>query len=157
MAIRSHRSRASRAQSPRPCLTLRTLFRRGEPCFFAFDLLWNEGKDYRRDALVDRRQELRRLLARVSPPFSLRYADHIEGDGLALFERVCELDLEGVVAKNRRAPYVTEREQSTWFKIRNRAYSQVVGREELFERDRHSEPVPGWHVCDLACVRAEAG
>jgi len=28
------------------------LFRRGESCFFAFDLPWNAGKDYRLDALV---------------------------------------------------------------------------------------------------------
>ena len=125
------------------------------PCFFAVDLLWNAGKDLRRDALVDRKHELRRLLARVSPPFPLRYTDHIEGAGVALFERVCKLDLEGMVAKNRHAPYVTEREQSTWYKIRNREYSQMVGREELFERDRHKEPVPGWHACAVACAELE--
>ncbi len=73
-----------------------------------------------------------------------------------MLERVCELDLEGVVAKNRHAPYVTERDQSTWFKIRNREYSQMVGREELFERDRHSESVAGWHACVLACVSVES-
>jgi hypothetical protein len=72
-----------------------------------------------------------------------------------LFERVCELDLEGIVAKHKYGPYVVEREQSTWFKIRNRSYSQMVGREELFERERHSEPVPGWHSCDLACARLD--
>jgi len=71
--------------------------------------------------------------------------------GLRYF-RVCELDLEGIVAKNKFGGYVTEREHSTWFKIRNRAYSQMAGREELFERDRHSEPVAGWHSCDLACA-----
>ena len=47
--------------------------------------------------------------------------------------------------------YVTEREQSTWYKILNRGYSQKDGREELFERERHHEPVAGWHVCALAC------
>jgi hypothetical protein len=50
-------------------------------------------------------------------------------------------------------PYVTE--QSTWFKIRNRTYSQMVGREELFERERHSEPVTGWHSCVVACAKLE--
>ena len=49
-----------------------------------------------------------------------------------LFERVCELDLEGIVAKHKHAPYVTEREESTWFKILNRGYSQKAGREEVF-------------------------
>ena len=71
---------------------------------------------------------------------------------MALFEQVCARDLEGIVAKHKSAPYVTEREQSTWFKILNREYSQKDGREELFERERHSEPVAGWHACDLACA-----
>src|SRR5215472_14992615 len=115
------------------------LFHRSEPCFFAFDLLWN-GKDHRRDALTDRKQELRRLLAKISPPFPARYADHIDGSGTELFERVCKMDLEGIVAKQKHAPYVSEGEQSTWFKIRNPNYSQIVGREELCERERHREP-----------------
>ena len=65
---------------------------------------------------------------------------------MALFQRVCELDLEGIVAKQKSAPYVTEREHSTWFKILNRGiFAEGHGREELFERERHSEPVAGWH------------
>ncbi len=127
------------------------LFRRGNPpCFFAFDLLTCDGRDLRTERLMDRKQELRRLLAR-SPTDSLRYTEYIDGCGMALFQRVSELDLEGIVAKQKFGPYVTEREQSTWFKILNREYSQKDGREELFERERHSEPVPGWHVCVLAC------
>jgi ATP-dependent DNA ligase len=79
----------------------------------------------------------------------MRYADHVEQYGTALFERVCKLDLEGIVAKHSLAPYTTER--TTWFKIKNRKYSQMEGREELFERERHHEPVAGWHSCELAC------
>jgi ATP-dependent DNA ligase len=88
----------------------------------------------------------RRLRAKSSPPFPLRYADHIAGSGTTLFLRVCELDLEGIVANHKVAPYVTERGHSTWFKVPKRSYSQKEGREELFERDRHREPVPGWHA-----------
>ena len=71
--------------------------------------------------------------------------------GTVLFKRVCKLDLEGVVAKHSFGPYITERERTTRFKIRKPKYSQMEGREKLFERERHSEPVPGWHSCDLAC------
>ena len=127
------------------------LFRRGNPpCFFAFDLLTCDGKDLRTERLLDRKQELRRLLTR-SPDSPLKYTEYIDGCGTVLFQRVCELDLEGIVAKQRFGPYVTDREHSTWFKILNRGYSQMQGREELFERDRHSEPVPGWHSCAVAC------
>src|SRR6266702_2765265 len=115
------------------------MFHRGNPpCFFAFDLLIY-GKDLRTERLLDRKQELRRLLAKTSPPLPLRYAEHVERSGTALFQRVCELGLEGIVAKQKFGPYVTERERSTWFKIRNRGYSQMVGREELFDRERHQE------------------
>ena len=73
-----------------------------------------------------------------------------DGSGMALFQRVCDLDLEGIVAKQKFGPYVAERDDSTWFKIRNRQYSQMQGREELFDRERHREPVPGWHSCVIA-------
>jgi hypothetical protein len=67
----------------------------------------------------------------------------------------CELDLEGIVAKHKSAPHESEREKSSWFKISNPHYSQWAGREELFERERHEEPTPGWHTCDLACAGVE--
>jgi len=89
------------------------LFRRGNlPCFFAFDLLTCDGKDLRTERLLDRKQELRRLLAKTSPPFPLRYAEHVDGSGTVLFQRICELDLEGIVAKHKIGSYVTERSES---------------------------------------------
>lgn len=114
----------------------------------AFDLLYSAGKDLRPDRLIDRKHELRRIIGAGLPP--LIYADHIDRSGTALFEQVCALDLEGIVAKQQHSPY--DPEQTTWFKIRNRNYSQMVGREELFERDRHREPVAGWHSCALAAA-----
>ena len=66
-----------------------------------------------------------------------------------------KMELEGIVAKHSAGPYVTDRERSTWFKIRNRSYSQMAGREELFERERHNEPAPGWHCCELACAELD--
>ena len=128
------------------------LFHRCEPCFFAFDLLMADGKDVRSERLTDRKQELRRLLAGMIMS-RFRYADHIEREGIALFKRVCDMDLEGVVAKHAFGPYNAE---TTWFKIKNRHYSQMQGREELFEPERHREPVAGWHSCDLACEAEHA-
>ena len=80
------------------------LFHRAEPCFYAFDLLMCDGKDLRSERLTDRKQELRRLMSKV-PASRLRYADHVEQHGTALFQRVCEMDLEGIVAKHSLAPY----------------------------------------------------
>jgi bifunctional non-homologous end joining protein LigD len=128
------------------------LFRRGQPSFVAFDLLWEAGKLLTRDALLDRKLTLKRFLAHLRSDSGVIYADHVAHSGEALFERARKLDLEGIVAKDKSGPYVSRPEETTWFKIRNRNYSQLVGRADLFERDRHREPVPGWHTCALACV-----
>src|SRR6266699_2708965 len=54
------------------------LFRRGNPpCFFAFDLLTCDGMDLRTERLIDRKQELRRLLARAAAHSPLKYTEHI--------------------------------------------------------------------------------
>ena len=111
----------------------------------------SDGKDLRTEKLTGRKQELRRLLLKI-PESRMRYADHVERYGTALFQRVCKMDLEGIVAKHAFGPYT---EETRWFKIKNRNYSQMAGREELFERERHKEPVAGWHSCELACAEVE--
>jgi bifunctional non-homologous end joining protein LigD len=124
------------------------LFHRGEPCFFAFDLLMTDGKDLRTEKLMDRKQELRRLLSKAQVS-RMRYADHVEREGIALFKRVCKMDLEGIVAKHSLAPYTTER--TTWFKIKNRNYSQMQGREELLSANAiRNLSLAGIHVSWLA-------
>src|SRR5262249_53415544 len=130
------------------------LFHRSEPSFVAFDLLFDTGTDLRQEQVSDRKAALRRLL-RHPKDEPLMYVDHVEQHSEALFQRVCKLDLEGMVAKLKNGPYVSEREKSTWRKILNPDYSQRVGREELFERDRHKEPVAGWHSCAVACAELE--
>src|SRR6266513_3833383 len=39
---------------------------RGTPCFFAFDHLYSDGKDWRRDGLADRKAAVRRLLQQLA-------------------------------------------------------------------------------------------
>jgi ATP-dependent DNA ligase len=61
----------------------------------------------------------------------ISYVDHASRSGNALFAKACEMDLEGIIAKHRLGKYMSGREQSTWFKIRNRYYSQWDGRARL--------------------------
>ena len=80
----------------------------------------------------------------------LLYCDQIEENGEALFELACTGDLEGIVAKRKGDPYLPD--HAKWFKIRNRTYSQWVGREQLFERERASDPDwHYWNACTSAC------
>ena len=61
------------------------------------------------------------------------YVDHIEARGKEFFEKVCELDLEGIVAKRKSAAYrATEKPSPYWIKVKNPRYSQAEGRDELF-------------------------
>ena len=47
-----------------------------------------------------------------------------------MFQRVCALDLEGVVAKYAIAPYIADSEKTTWYKILNPEYSENEERQE---------------------------
>ena len=134
------------------------LFRRAEPLFYAFDILWDEhaktddeaenrrfrnGEDLRYLPLIDRKLRLHAVLPKNNE--RLLYCDHIDGNGDGLFRLACEHDLEGIVAKCKSDPYLPE--HATWLKVRKQNYSQWVGREELFERERGSDPdvqVVGW-------------
>jgi bifunctional non-homologous end joining protein LigD len=142
-------------------------FRRAEPLFYAFDILWDEhgrsndkdemrrfgnGEDLRYLPLIDRKLRLRAVVPNYGE--RLLYSDHIDQDGEGMCRLACEHDLEGIVAKRKSDPYLPE--QATWLKIRNHDYSQWVGREELFERERGSDPdFQVWDGCALACAAAQ--
>jgi ATP-dependent DNA ligase len=40
----------------------------------------------------------------------------------------------GIVAKRKDGPYVADRKRSSWFEIKNPKYSQLEGREDVFDR-----------------------
>jgi bifunctional non-homologous end joining protein LigD len=104
---------------------------RGPFCFYAFDLLWLDGKDLRDRTLLERKKLLRKLVPRQSQ--AVLYMEHVES-GSDLFRVICERDMEGIVAKQASARYTPE--TTSWVKIKNRAYSQAVGREDFFDRRR---------------------
>lgn len=81
----------------------------------------------------------------------LLYCDHVELVGEEFFQIACERDLEGIVAKRKFDPYLLDG-SATWFKIRNPNYSQWTGREQLFDRERDSNPDwQFWNLCTAAC------
>jgi len=121
--------------------------RRGEPRFYAFDLLSCNGEDLRYFPLADRKHRLRGVVPREAE--RLLYCDHIEERGEHLFRLACKRDLEGIVAKRKFDPYLLD--NAKWYKIRNRNYSQWAGREKLFERERSTDP--NWHYWNV-CASA---
>jgi bifunctional non-homologous end joining protein LigD len=95
--------------------------------FFAFDLLFADGKDLRKLPLVERKQRLQELLeTRLARSSDLiRYVEHLESDGDAILESACKLSLEGIVSKKLNAPYRSGRSDN-WTKAKCRAGHEVV-------------------------------
>lgn len=94
--------------------------------FFAFDLLFAEGLDYRRLPLGERKERLKELLeARKQKTSQIRYVEHFESGGDAVLQSACKLELEGIVSKKLDAPYRSGRTES-WTKAKCRAGHEVV-------------------------------
>ncbi|HZE81946.1 MAG TPA: DNA ligase D, partial [Candidatus Polarisedimenticolia bacterium] len=82
--------------------------------FFAFDLLYLNGYDLRKAALIDRRQLLMSILL---PSEVVRYSEHFVGKGDELLKAVRAKGLEGIVAKQVQSRYESRRSGS-WIKIK---------------------------------------
>jgi bifunctional non-homologous end joining protein LigD len=82
--------------------------------YYAFDLLYLDGYDLRRMPLEERKKKLASLLVTGG---SVRYSDHYEKQGKALFEMARAKGLEGILAKKRDSIY-QERRTNEWLKIK---------------------------------------
>ena len=91
--------------------------------YFAFDLLHLDGWDLRGVRLEERKEVLRRLLEPA--PATVRFSDHVRGQGPAFFEKVLQAGLEGVVSKRADAPY-REGRGGDWRKAKCRLSQEVV-------------------------------
>jgi bifunctional non-homologous end joining protein LigD len=76
----------------------------GALVYFIFDLLHLDGERLERLPLVDRKARLRALVGRRKSG-TIRYADHIEGNGRPFFEQACRVGLEGIISKRASEPY----------------------------------------------------
>ncbi len=83
--------------------------------YLAFDALYLEGRPLLRQPVVRRRA---RLAKAVETGGHLFVPDHIEEDGVELFEACLERGLEGVVAKHRQSPYVPGQRSPFWLKVK---------------------------------------
>ena len=82
---------------------------------YAFDLLACEGFDARELPLLERKAVLREVLPCCGP---IRFSDHVEERGEAVYEQVTALDLEGIVGKKADAPYRAGQRSRDWVKVR---------------------------------------
>jgi bifunctional non-homologous end joining protein LigD len=67
----------------------------------------------------------------VTAPDGLHFVEHLTGDGATIFEHVCKLGLEGIVAKRTDMPYQAGRSRR-WLKIKNGAHPSISRVREAF-------------------------
>ncbi len=80
--------------------------------YWAFDLLFLDGRDLTGEPLVARKAALHRLLKGNSRTGAVRYAEHFDEDGAAIFKSACDMHLEGIISKLREAPYRSGRSEN---------------------------------------------
>jgi bifunctional non-homologous end joining protein LigD len=95
--------------------------------FYAFDLLFVDEYDLRRQPLVERKRRLKELLGAKGNPGGgvIHYLDHLETGGEAVWESACKMSLEGIVSKRLDAAYSSGRSDN-WAKTKCRAGHEVV-------------------------------
>jgi bifunctional non-homologous end joining protein LigD len=90
--------------------------------YYAFDLIYLDGEDWRRVNLEDRKRKLQSIIV---PGDSLRYSDDYPEQGRALFDIAKSKKLEGIIAKRRNSCY-EERRSREWLKIKIRHQIECV-------------------------------
>ncbi len=73
--------------------------------YYVFDLLHLNGRDLTEEPLVDRKEALAELLKMSQPDSRIRYTEHFNEDGPVIFKHAKKMNLEGIVSKQRNAPY----------------------------------------------------
>ncbi len=90
--------------------------------FYAFDLLYLDGRDWRGASLVARKEALSGIMADCGP--QLRFSAHFDDPGEMVLQHACRLSLEGVISKKERSAYQSGR-SSDWIK------SKCAERQEM--------------------------
>ena len=85
--------------------------------YFAFDLLHLDGHNLRNLPLLERKELLEKILSGNEPDGTLRFSEHLDQPGNAVFAGACRIGAEGIVSKRANSPYASGR-SSNWVKVK---------------------------------------
>ena len=91
--------------------------------YFAFDILFLNGKDLTALPLLERKEILKSIL-----PVSkiILYCDHVIENGKAFFREIEKSNMEGMIAKRSSSTYQPGKRNSDWLKIKNVKSDEAV-------------------------------
>jgi bifunctional non-homologous end joining protein LigD len=93
--------------------------------FYAFDLLWLDGRNLRSVTLADRKALLLDLIGVHDPAWPIQFSSHVVGGGGLFFEAASQMGLEGIVSKRCTSRYASGRTKA-WVKTKAVAESEFV-------------------------------
>ncbi|MFZ2804539.1 MAG: DNA ligase D [Patescibacteria group bacterium] len=96
---------------------------KGRLVYEVFDLLYLDGRDLRGLPLLERKRLLKSILPNLS---HVKYTDHVEKNGVALFTAAKRNGLEGVMAKDGQSTYQTGKRSGDWLKMKNVMEQEAV-------------------------------
>lgn len=94
--------------------------------YYAFDLLYLDGRDVTGLPLLERKAALKRILP-IGTKQRIRYTDHVVGEGERLLAELEKRKLEGMIAKRADSLYVGGRTRA-WLKIKTTAGTEEMRR-----------------------------
>ncbi len=93
--------------------------------YFVFDILYCEGFDLSKAALIDRKGLLQQILALLPAGSPIRFSEHLEIDGSTMLEHACRFGLEGIISKRKDQPYRGGRGEH-WLKSKCTARQEFI-------------------------------
>src|SRR6266481_3133028 len=92
--------------------------------YYAFDLLFLDGKDLRKEPLSVRRKLLGEVLKKA--PANIRLSEGLQGSKEDLLRVAQEFGLEGLVAKRKNSLYESGRRSGAWVKLKLTKAQELV-------------------------------
>jgi bifunctional non-homologous end joining protein LigD len=97
--------------------------KKGSLIYYVFDCLSIDGKSITTLPLTERKKKLKHLLPKSN---IIRYADHVEENGIAFFNAAASNDLEGIIAKRSKSVYHPGKRTKDWLKIKHHNVQEAI-------------------------------
>ncbi len=97
----------------------------GEIIFYAFDILWANGKNLMQLPLIERKEILKQI---INGEGIIRLSESFNVGGIKFFETIKKMGLEGMIAKRTDSQYTPGVRTKEWLKIKaNKRQEMVIG------------------------------